>query len=84
MTKIHDFVVKYIVGDVPDALSACLDCGFVECLNEKWESCPNRLAREASLLAMRAAAAAEPAASGPPPELEDPAADPAATCPTHR
>jgi hypothetical protein len=81
VTKIHDFVVKYIVGDVPDALSACLDCGFVQCLNSKWETCPNRLAREAGLLAMRAAAPAqpnEPTAAAPEPD------DPGAPCPAHK
>nr|WP_294544596.1 hypothetical protein [uncultured Rhodopila sp.] len=86
MSKIRDFVVKYIAADVPDALSACLDCGFVQCLNEKWDSCPNRLAREAALCAMHAAAAhaAEPQVSEPAPDPDDPAFDPAMPCPAHR
>jgi hypothetical protein len=87
VSKIHDFVVKHIVADVPDALSACLDCGFVQCLNEKWETCPNRLAREAGLIAMHAAAPAEPAeqrVKGAAPEAPDPPFDPAMPCPAHR
>jgi hypothetical protein len=59
--KIHDFIVGHIVAEVPDALSACLDCGFVECPNEKWENCPNRLARAAALGAMHAGEITEPA-----------------------
>nr|WP_294514435.1 hypothetical protein [uncultured Rhodopila sp.] len=68
--KIHDFITKHFVADVPDALSACLDCGFVQCSNEKWESCPNRLAREAGLRAMRAIVPATPAASAANPESD--------------
>jgi hypothetical protein len=86
VSKIRDFVVKYIAADVPDALSACLDCGFVQCLNEKWDSCPNRLAREAALCAMHAAAApaAEPQVSEPAPDPDDSAFDPTMPCPAHR
>ncbi len=57
---IHDFIVRHIVAEVPDALSACLDCGSVQCLNEKWDTCPNRLARAAALCAMDAKDAAKP------------------------
>nr|WP_294529573.1 hypothetical protein [uncultured Rhodopila sp.] len=77
--KIHDFIVKHFVADVPDALSACLDCGFVQCSNEKWQSCPNRLAREAGLRAMRAAVPATPtvvATSETDSTSEYPSADP--------
>ena len=84
MTKIHDFVAKYIVADVPDALSACLDCGFVECLNEKWESCSNRLAREAALCAMHAAPAAASQVNEPVSPPDDAAVDPGEPCPVHR
>jgi hypothetical protein len=61
---IHDFIAKHIVADVPDALSACLDCGFAECLTKKWDTCPNRLARAAALCAMHGPGIAEPAESG--------------------
>lgn len=83
MSKIHDFVVKHLVADVPDAMSACLDCGFVQCLNEKWETCANRLARQAGLIAMQAAASAaavEPAAGAATSEAKDPTLP----CPAHR
>ena len=59
--QIHDFIVKHIVADVPDAVSACLDCGFVQCLNEKWDTCPNRLARVAGLRAIHVGDTAKPA-----------------------
>jgi hypothetical protein len=38
-------VRKYIVYDVPDEMAACFDCNAVQCPNEKYETCPNRLAR---------------------------------------
>jgi hypothetical protein len=86
VSKIHDFVVKHIVADVPEAMSACLDCGVVQCVDSKWETCPNRLAREAGLVAMQAAAAhsAEPRANEPAPKPDDPAVDPSAPCPAGR
>jgi hypothetical protein len=86
MSKIHDFVVKHIVADVPGALSACLDCGFVQCLSKKWETCPNRLAREAALLAMHAAAAkaGEPWDNATAPKAKEPPFDPTAPWPVHR
>jgi hypothetical protein len=58
--KIHDFITKHIVADVPDAFAACLDCGFVQCLNATWETCPNRLAHAAALHAMHAGDLAKP------------------------
>jgi hypothetical protein len=47
------FYRRNVVADVPDELSACLDCGRVECAESKWQSCPNRLARAAALKAER-------------------------------
>jgi len=58
--KIRDLIKKYLVADVPDELSACLDCDALQCSNDRWETCPNRLARAAALRAGRAAAAAIP------------------------
>ena len=48
------FFGRYVVDDVPDELSACLDCGRVECAESKFQSCPNRLARAAALKTERA------------------------------
>jgi hypothetical protein len=47
--KIRAFIEKHIIAEVPPELSACLDCGVEQCLNGKWETCPNRLARAAAL-----------------------------------
>jgi hypothetical protein len=33
------FVSKHIVAHVPDETAACLDCGVVQCLNSKYETC---------------------------------------------
>ena len=40
---------------VPDEMAACLDCGAVQCLNSKYETCPDRLAEVAVLRATRMA-----------------------------
>ena len=46
---IQRFIRKYIVTEVPNAMSACLDCKVVQCTADEWESCANRLARKATL-----------------------------------
>jgi hypothetical protein len=56
--RIRAFVGKYIVADVPPELSACLDCGFEQCLNEKWATCPARLAVAAALKDLQQASVA--------------------------
>jgi len=48
-------VRKYLVYDVPDEMAACFDCNAVQCPNEKYETCPNRLAHATALKAVRAA-----------------------------
>ena len=48
-------VRKYIVYDVPDEMAACFDCNAVQCPNEKYETCPNRLVHAAASKAARAA-----------------------------
>jgi hypothetical protein len=48
-------VRKYLVYDVPDEMAACFDCDAVQCPNEKYETCPNRLAHATALKAARAA-----------------------------
>ena len=47
------FVRKHIIAHVPDEISACLDCGAVQCLNSKYETCPGRSAEVAALRATR-------------------------------
>ena len=47
------FVRKHIIAHVPDEMAACLDCGAVQCLNSKYETCPGRLAEVALLRATR-------------------------------
>jgi hypothetical protein len=39
-----------IVADVPPSLDACETCREVDCTEERWLTCPNRLEREAELL----------------------------------
>jgi hypothetical protein len=39
--------------EVPDEISACLDCGKVQCVDKAFRTCPNRLARAAALKALR-------------------------------
>ena len=46
---IRHFIEKYIVADVPNAMSACLDCKVVQCTADEWETCANRLARKSTL-----------------------------------
>ena len=72
--RIYDFIRKHLIADVPDELAACLDCDAVQCLNEKWETCPNRLARLAALSAARADAAAIPCE--PPVRAAEPSTEP--------
>ncbi len=56
----RSFVRRYIVYDIPDEMAACFDCDAVRCPDEKYETCPNRLAQAAAL---RAARTAEPTES---------------------
>jgi hypothetical protein len=51
--KLWEFLTTRLVEDVPDELSSCLDCGAFQCRDEQYETCPNRLAREAALRAER-------------------------------
>jgi hypothetical protein len=48
-------VRTHIVYDVPDEMAACLDCDAVQCSNDKYEICPDRLARAAALRAAQTA-----------------------------
>jgi hypothetical protein len=71
VSKVRVFVEKHIVADVPVEFSACLDCGTVQCSNEKCETCPNRLARAAELKRLDMVATQSPA-EPPTPETETP------------
>ncbi|HBK09460.1 MAG TPA: hypothetical protein DDZ81_26960 [Acetobacteraceae bacterium] len=52
LRKLWAWASSQIVTDVPAEISACLDCGQVQCLDSQFRNCPNRLARSASLKAM--------------------------------
>jgi hypothetical protein len=69
--KVRVFVEKHIVADVPVEFSACLDCGAIQCSNEKWETCLNRLARAEELKRLDMAATQSPAEL-PTPETDTP------------
>ena len=44
---------KYLVYDVPDEMVACFDCDVVQCPNDKYETCPSRVAVAAALKTAR-------------------------------
>ena len=48
-TKLRD----HVVGDVPSALDACIDCDAIECDDERFRDCPTRLTRMAGPKAPR-------------------------------
>lgn len=58
-----------VVQDVPPSLEQCEACREVDCTQERWRSCPQRLATEAALLRQRANApvAAQSAPAEPEP-----------------
>lgn len=53
LTKLWAFLKKNVVGEVPDELSACIECRVAQCGGEKFLTCPNRLNRAEGLKAMR-------------------------------
>jgi hypothetical protein len=50
---IKSFIRKDIAAEVPDDLSACMDCDSVDCPEEKFKTCPNRLARLTELKTLK-------------------------------
>jgi hypothetical protein len=46
------YLTRHIVTDVPDEISACIECSVTQCVEGKFRNCPNRLARFAALKAM--------------------------------
>jgi hypothetical protein len=51
--KLWARVKAHIVEDVPDDMSACLDCEALQCRDDQYETCPRRLIRAADLGKMR-------------------------------
>jgi hypothetical protein len=54
--NLRTFIREHLVDEVPDEMSACLDCGAIQCRDGRYEDCPNRLARAAALKALHPAA----------------------------
>jgi hypothetical protein len=63
LRKLWAWASTQVVTDVPAEISACLDCGKVQCVEAEFRNCPNRLARAAALKAMAKNAASEPPAT---------------------
>ena len=55
----RSFVRKHIVDDVPDEMAACFDCDVARCPDDKYETCPNRLAQATELGTKRTAMSTE-------------------------
>ncbi len=51
--RLWRFLGRQVVENVPDELSACLECSAVQCVDSQWRNCPRRLARVADLKALR-------------------------------
>jgi hypothetical protein len=47
------FMRRDVAAEVPDELALCMECDSVDCLEEKFINCPNRLARAAELRRLR-------------------------------
>jgi hypothetical protein len=56
LAALRSFVKRHIVEEVPDEMSACLECGRLDCRDSTYVACPNRLRRKADLQALRAPA----------------------------
>ena len=53
LKRLWVWMVGQVVLDVPAEISACLDCGKVQCVESEFRNCPARLARAAALKAMQ-------------------------------
>jgi hypothetical protein len=51
--RIWSFLSKQVVTDVPDELSACMECGVTQCPDDRFRTCPRRLAQAAALRTAR-------------------------------
>jgi hypothetical protein len=52
--RLWSFFSRHIVTDVPDEISACMECDATQCRDDRFRTCPNRLAQAAALRALRA------------------------------
>ena len=48
-------VKAWIVEEVPDEMSACLDCGAMQCCDGRYRTCPDRLKMSEGSKALRLA-----------------------------
>ena len=46
---IRNFIRTYIVAEVPNEMTACLDCKAVQCTAEEYATCEYRLSRATGL-----------------------------------
>ena len=53
LARIWSFLVRRFVADVPDELSACMECGNAKCPDNRFRSCPYRLAQAEALRTAR-------------------------------
>jgi hypothetical protein len=60
LREVRTFIMRQIVDDVPADMDGCLDCGAVQCVDQKYNTCQYRLAREATLKAAHATADEKP------------------------
>jgi hypothetical protein len=51
--KIWNFIIARMSVEVPDEMSACLDCDEIQCSYARYENCANRLAMAAAMRALR-------------------------------
>jgi hypothetical protein len=54
--RLHEFWRRHFVDDVPIEMDLCLDCGMLNCLEDRFKDCAPRKARAAELAAERVAA----------------------------
>jgi hypothetical protein len=52
---LRGFFSRHVVAEVPEEMSACLNCRVSQCTQERWAACPQRLAEAAALKALRQA-----------------------------
>jgi hypothetical protein len=57
LKRLWAWATQHVVSDVPAEISACLDCGKIQCVDSEFRNCPTRLARAAALKAMQRDAA---------------------------
>jgi hypothetical protein len=55
---IRTLIRKDIAAEVPDDLSACMDCDSIDCPEKEFKNCPNRLARLTELQRLKNAKSA--------------------------